>query len=273
MTTHSATSIIPRILEDSPVVVKPNWLPTDTEFPQLNELHEEHIATLADLKDISAQIHTLTAKYELEDDQALEAQRQAYRVGTEPKIPKRTPQQHRDKALQELTERGLVAQDHLREVASEVITTVQANLDHWSGVLRSHEEEARDKVQELRAQMEAAQAEADKAPDVRVWLERTAKGRSNPAQLLHFGWFLHEKPTTDLLAITNEGRNRFNSQASAALRQEMAGGGVDPDVNATPDFSDEVHDYSSPEYQEELERQLQKNVAQRRAGEAGDGTL
>ena len=265
------TETIPRILEDSPAVVKEDWLPADTEFDALTELASEHRDTLADLRDISAQIHSLRARYQQEDDAALEAQRRAYATGEDPQIPKRTSNAAREKALQELTERGTIAQEHLREVASEVIATVQANIDHWSDVLRGHEAEAQAKVHDLRAQLAAVEAEAAQAPDLRVWLERTARGK--PGQLVHWGWWQHEKPTTDLLTIANESRSKYNSQASAALRSELNGGGMDPDVNGVPDYSDEVGDYASPEYQATLERNLQRHVRDRRAGDAAPGAM
>ncbi len=266
-------TIIPRILEDSPVVVKSDWLPQHTEFSELNELQAEHLDTLADLRDISAQIHALRAKYQAEDDQAIEAARQAYASGEDAKPVKRTPNQQREKAMTELNERGLVAQEHLRAVCTEVITTTYENLAEWSATLREHEREAQAKVQELRVLIQEAEAQAGQAPDLRVWLERTARGRNNPAQLIHWGWFTNEKPTTDLLSIANQGRNEFNSQASQALKHEMAGGGEDPDVNAVPDYTDEVHRYDTLAYQEELQRNLQRHVAERRAGDNTPGGL
>lgn len=265
------TETINRILEDSPVVVKEDWLPADTEFDALNELATEHRETLADLRDISAQIHALRAKYQQEDDAALEAQRRAYATGEDAQIPKRTANSAREKAMQELSERGLVAQEHLAEVASEVIATCQANLDAWSDTLRSHEREAQGRVAELRQQLQTVEAEAAQAPDLRVWLERTARGK--PGQLVHWGWWQHEKPTQDLLQIANESRSKYNSIASAALRTELNGGGVDTDTTGVPTYEDEVADYSSPEYQATLERNLQRHVAQRRPGDNTPGGL
>lgn len=270
--TLATATLVPRILEDSPVVVRKDWLPTDTDFDELNTLAHEHRETLEDLKDIGSAIIAQQRKYEQEDDRALEAARTAYANGEDPKPPKRTPQSQRENKLAELRDQGTVAQDYLRAVCSTIIQTVSDHLDEWSDVLKTHEQEARDRVTELRAQMEAAQQEADRAPSLRVFLERTAKGRANPGQMVHWGWWLNEQPTQDLLQIANTGVRQYTSAASTAP-EPLDGGGVDTDTNATPDYRDEVHDYTSPEYQAELERNLLKNVAQRRASEAGEGTL
>ncbi len=172
----------------------------------LNQLHDEHVQTLNDLSQISAEYHTLRAKYEMEDDQALEAQQRAYSNGDDAtKLPKRTPQGTRTTRLNELMERGKVVQAHLRELVNRIVSTViQHELD-WTDELRQGEYRANEQVKELKAQLAEAQEVAEHTPDLRTWLERTAKNRTGDH--LHFGWF-SSKPTTDLLTISNEGRSR-----------------------------------------------------------------
>ena len=123
--------------EQNPAVVRRDWTPAETPWNALNQLHGEHVQTLNDLKQISAEYHALMAKYELEDDQTLEAQAKAYGDGDEsPKLPKRTPPGTRQTRLQELSERGKVVQAHLRALVNRIVSTVIEHELEWTDELR-----------------------------------------------------------------------------------------------------------------------------------------
>ena len=259
-------------LEQNPAVVRRDWVPDSTPWSVLNQLHDEHVQTLNDLSQISAEYHTLRAKYEMEDDQALEAQQRAYSNGDDAtKLPKRTPQGTRTTRLNELMERGKVVQAHLRELVNRIVSTViQHELD-WTDELRQGEYRANEQVKELKAQLAEAQEVAEHTPDLRTWLERTAKNRTGDH--LHFGWF-SSKPTTDLLTISNEGRSKFNSIPSNALLAEEQGGGIDKEhPSKTTEYDDETLDYSSDEYIDQLDEQLRDHARKRRVGSATPGGM
>lgn len=262
-------------LEQNPAVVRRDWLPSSTPFDALNELHDEHIATLDDLKQVGAKYRALVAQYEAEDDRALEAQRAAYRNGDDSsKVPKRTPQATRDERLREVNERGQVVQQHLRDLIAEAVASIIEHEGEWCDVLRQDEYEARRRVEQLRRELAQAEAAAAQAPDLRTWIERTARNR--PGYHLHWGWFEHKKPTTDLLKIANEGRTRFNSMPSQALKRQLesSGGGVAVDDNkGVPDYSDETVDYSSDEYINTLDEGLREHARKRRAGTSQPGGM
>jgi hypothetical protein len=267
------TTIIENILEDSPAAQRADFIPPASPFPPLTELYEEHQATLADLREFNAEYHALLASYQLEDDQALEATRVAYAEGKDPKPGKRTPNTTRELKLAEMKDRGQIIQEHLREVLSDVVTTVQTNLDEWTATLAEGEAEAQRRVHDLREQLQQAEGEAAQSPDLRTWLERVGTGK--PPMFLYWGWFVNEKPTTSLLQIANEGRSAFNSRPSQALAQEqdLRGGGEAVDVNHIPDYAEEVTDYSSQQYQESLSQELKDHIRKRQPNEAAPGAM
>jgi hypothetical protein len=259
-------------LEQNPAVVRRDWLPSNTPFDALNELHDEHVATLDDIRQITGEYHALLAVYQGEDDRALEAQREAYSAGTTPKLPKRTPQATRDERLRELNERGSVVQQHLRDLVTEAVATIIAHEQEWGDVLRQEERVARQRVNELRQELAEAERIAARTPDLRTWIERTA--RNQPGGHLHWGWLEHQRPTTDLLPIANQGVNRGNSIPSQALRhQQESGGGVATDEKGVPDYSDETMDYSSDSYLNQLDESLREHARNRRAGTTTPGGL
>jgi hypothetical protein len=236
----------------------------------LTELHEDHVDTLNDLRRVSADIHAARAAYQQEDDRALEQARQAYSEGKDAPTPKRTPQIKREEHLRTLEDRAQIVMESLRVLVAEIVQQVQLHEDEWSDQLRTTEAEAAQKVQELRRQLQAAEQEAEQAPDLRNWIQRTAKNL--PGNHLHWGWFTSEKPTTDVLKITNEGRSLFNSRPSEALKEEMLqkqGGGLVDNGDEPTDPEDQTVDYTSESYINQLDDQLRDYVRNRQASETG----
>ena len=122
----------------------------------------------------------------------------------------------------------------------------------------------------MKSQLAEAEEVASRTPDLRVWLERTAKNR--PGFHLQWSWF-ENKPTTDLLEIANEGRNRFNSAPSYARIAEEQGGDATKEARDPGDFEDETLDYTSDTYINQLDEQLQAHARKRRVGSATPGGM
>ena len=270
------------------VVMRTDWLPTESPFEELTELAEEHRATLEDLRKVNTEIRHLTTKYDKEDEQAVEAMRQAYLDGADdPKPPKRTPQMERDAKLLALKDKSHIVQESLQVLIEEIVQTIQEHEEEWCDVLRAGELEAQQKVLALREQLVIAEAEALRQPDMRDWVMRTAKNRAG--WHIMWSWYMDKEKTTptDLLTIANSGRNRQNSQPSAALSAETtattdvrpdpddvrAGGGVDRTTTAIPSYDDETLDYGSPDYLERLDAELRAHVAKQRTGTAAPGGM
>ena len=238
-------TIIPSILEDAPAVVKDDWLPADSEFPELTELATEHRETLADLRDISSAIHALRAKYQAEDDAALEAQRRAYATGEEPQIPKRTSNQTREKAMQELQERGVVVQ----------IPGGSRQRSHRHGP-----SEPRRLVRNTpRARTGGTRPGPSPTPAVGDGRGRSSTG-TRPPRLVGADSARQTRPVGALGVVAareaDTGSARHRERRPHPLQQhgvrcastELNGGGVDTDTTGVPTYGEEVADYSLPEY-------------------------
>ena len=266
-----------RILPNSPAASKPGFLPHNSPFPELTELAEEYEATLQDIKNTTAEYCALKATYEREDDSVIEHYRTSFQNGDdEAKPPKRTPQNTREVNLQAILDRGQVVKEHLEALLEDMVSTCQEHYSDWTATLQAGEDEAKGKVRDLREQLAEAEAEAERAPSLRVWLERVAT--KPPSFWQTWYWFEHTEETTptDILTVSNLGRNPYNSQASAALKKEMQereGGGLVDDGGDPTDPEDQSVDYSSQEYEESLSAEIRHHLQSRRSGEATPGGM
>jgi len=237
------------VLANSPAVYKPEWLPPDTGFEELEELRQDHVALLTELRDLGRVRLELEWAYEQEDNDALARQRQAARDGKpEPKLPKRTAPEAREAALAELNERTRSRRAIFGDLVNDIVATIQDHRDEWCAQLGEGEAAAQAHVEDLRRQLAEAEAVAAAAPRLRMWVERTALNRSG----WHVDWKSLSQPVATMLEIANRGGNF----AAPPVPLPTAGGGVDPDTHAVPDYSDETIDYSSAEYQQALERTI-----------------
>ncbi len=67
------------IWDQNPAVRREDWLPFDTQFEELNELHERHVALLRELYALGNQRLALERHFEAEDDAQTDALREAHR--------------------------------------------------------------------------------------------------------------------------------------------------------------------------------------------------
>lgn len=215
----------------SPAVRRADWLATGTQFEELNELHAEHQALRAEMAEKRQAVAELEQRYEAEDESG----------------GKRTPASKRADTLGEARHEAAQLAARLKQFIADAIATVQEHEDEWCEVLREQEAEGRRRVEEARRAYLQAKAEAEQAPDLRVWIERTAT--AEPVRLINWGWF-GNKPSSDTLAIANRGFEHNPPSQNLMRERQIAsngpgsGGVVDGDM---PDFGEDVADYSSEE--------------------------
>jgi phosphopantetheine adenylyltransferase len=240
-----------KLFEQNPAVRRKDWLPCDTPFDDLNALHDQHVALLEAQSDIGLERWVLEASYEAEDKGQAKS---------------RTPQSKRADALDAIVDRAKQATLALYQFVEDAVATIQDHESEWCLELLANEQEAADRVEEARQALARAEADVEAAPKLRTWVERTAVDRQG--WHLHWGWF-GTTPTTDVLTIANEGMVP-NAPPSEALRREREA--QDPNAEL-PDYSDETHDYDSPDYQQELDRTIGGLVRGRRPGSATPGGI
>lgn len=256
-------------LNNNPALLRDDWLPTDTQFDELNDLAATHRALLEELNELARQRAALKGQFEREDEAQQAALLDAHREGVDqPKLPKRTPPSKREEVLEASREQSRLKIGVLEDLVARIVARVQEREGEWCEVLGGEEREAAQRVEDLRRELEEAIATSQATPKLRMWVERTARNRPG----MHLQWSaLANPPTTDLLKIANEGRTRGNSIPSMALtKQEVqdAGGEVTPD-----DYADETLDYSSEAYLSQLDEALREHAMKRLAGGSAPGGM
>lgn len=115
---------------NTPAWMKPGWLPTLSvvEWPRLDRLRSEQERLIRDYKATVWQAPRLRERFAAEDEQALEAEREAVRTGTEAPANVTSPLRRRaelDVAEARAAEALVALCDHTKRVGAEVYA-------HWA---------------------------------------------------------------------------------------------------------------------------------------------
>lgn len=151
------------------------WLPQGTGWAELDQVREEHLATLSRVADALGRLNGLDEKFTGEDKQRKAAFADAARTGEDPPEFPRTPaaerQQQRDDAEEALWAHVAV----LEQVVARAKATLQAHETRWLADL-GRTEDADAAVAEAMRRLEDARRARWRATALAQWLKMEVEG-------------------------------------------------------------------------------------------------
>lgn len=187
---------------DNPALLREDWLPEETEWPELGDLRERHVRHLQGLNALAHERNELWELFEAEDERRAEALKTGYAAGEEPDdLPEVTPEPEREAQMAARAEKHRAALAAFEDFLNEAIDAIRRRSPEWLAGLDQEAAEATHKRQEAARLLAEAQADEERLRMLRMWVERTARDRS--------GWHvpfpaLSHSPRT-LEEIVNEG--------------------------------------------------------------------
>lgn len=163
-----------RLVEESPVLAKPGWLPLDSGWPELDELAAEHRRILDAHQRVFKEGSDLRAGYEAEDEAAAEALREAFMAGGPPPDVEVTPPEVRAERLREADRQARAASEGREEFLRHAVATLEEHGEAWLSDITAAESAAQAKREEAAALLRSAEADEMRLRIVRQWVSRNA---------------------------------------------------------------------------------------------------
>ncbi|HET7571779.1 MAG TPA: hypothetical protein VFJ77_03820 [Gaiellaceae bacterium] len=168
-------------LDRNPTFKRPDWLPPDSGWPELDALREQHIRLLDQVAAAGHAAAEVQRQHEAEDKQRKDALTKSYRSGSGPvELPDPTPPEQRQSELAAATEQVEAALDALEEFIGQALATMRAHRDEWFDALDDQVAVGEQKRAEARRLVAEADAAAGEVHRMRLWVDRHTGGRLGP---------------------------------------------------------------------------------------------
>jgi hypothetical protein len=151
-----------------------NWLPPDSGWPELDQLHVEHVRLLDAVAAAGSAVDAIRNRHKAEDEARVEALRDAVRANSDPTdVPVGTSPEDRQAELAAAVEQRNAVLDALDEFLGETLTTLAERREEWVVDIRRQASEAEAKRAEARRLVAEADNIVAEVQKMAIWLARS----------------------------------------------------------------------------------------------------